>query len=100
MIMTRDYFNRHARIALEFKLPDGGKFWDYSRLDNVENHIKYMEIERGCTFLQKDYDSFQEDGCVKNFLNTVAYNHKIHQRYREMTFEEVLDLALDAELEI
>lgn len=100
MIMTRDYFNKHTRVALQFRTPDGGKFWEYSCPDNVENHIRYMELERGCTFLCEDYDKFQEDPYIKNFLNMLAYNHKYHKRYKEMSFASVLNLALDAEIDI
>ena len=100
MKMTRDYFNSKARVALQFQTPDGGLFYEYSSPNNIEQHVRFMELIQHCTFKGQSYQTEQDNDHIQNFLNQVDYKQKYSKKYKGMTFEEILDEAIKAELEV
>lgn len=97
MKMTRDYFNARARVAIQFKTRDGGKFYEYSAPNNVDEHIRFMELTQHCAYIGKTYDNPQDDDLVENFLDSVRYRMTNIKAYKGMTFDEAVEYALNAD---
>ena len=100
MVMTRDYFNTHAELTLTFRTDTGINCYQYTSPASADFIAKCMEFEQNCVYVGKEFSTPQKDRYVGKFLNRVLYNQLHNDIYTSKTFEEVLEIALDKELNI
>ena len=98
--MTRDYFNTHAELTLTFRNENGTECYQYCTPASADYTVKYMEFEQNCVYVGTEFSTPQKDRYVGAFLNKVLYNQRYNDIYASKTFEEVLEIALDNELNI
>lgn len=99
MRMTREYFDEHVEISMEFVTPDGGHFWEYGNINMIDLYADFHE-PKGNHYQGMRICLHQTNENVRKFLNMMEYNRRHHPVYAKMELRQLINKALKTGLEI